>query len=63
LSLIDRIKLWRLRRRIPENLKGSHRWRYKGDGKTKVFLDDNFEAERYRYARKRQKEKEDRERL
>ena len=59
MSLIDRIRNWRLRRRIPENQKNQHRWRYAPNGIDKIFLDDNKEVEMYRYARKKLKEKED----
>ena len=59
MSLLDRIRNWRLMRSIPENQRDKHRWRYAGNGITKIFLNDNDEIKKYNYARKRQKEKED----
>ncbi len=58
MSLFDKIKDWRLKRKIPANQKNERRWRYAGNGITKIYLDDNKEVEMYNYARKRQKEKE-----
>ena len=61
--LLDKIRDWRLKRKIPENMKNKHRWRYAGDGTTKIHIIDQDEVDKYNYARKRQKEKEDNERL
>jgi len=59
MSLIDRIRNWRLRRRIPENQRDQHRWRYAPNGIDKIYLNDDHEIKMYRYARRRLKEKED----
>jgi len=58
MTLLDRIRNWRLRHKIPANQRNKGRFRYAGNGKTKIFLDDQKEVEMYRHARKQQAEKE-----
>jgi len=55
MSLLDRIRNWRLRNSIP---KGS-RFRYAPNGIKKIPVDIDKEVENYNLARKRQKEKEE----
>ncbi len=59
MTLLDRIRNWRLKRKIPENQKGSRRWRYKGNGIDIEYLNDNQEVKMYNYARAKLKEKEE----
>ena len=59
MSLLDRIRNWRLNRQIPENQRNKHRWRYAPNGIDKIFLNDGKEIAMYRYARRKLKEKED----
>jgi hypothetical protein len=53
LILLDLIKNWRLKHKIPENMSNEKRWRFGGDGITKVPLDDQTEVDNYRIARER----------
>ena len=48
-AIIDRIRNWRLRLGVPVNLKA--RWRYSGDGVTKVSNDETKEISDYNLAR------------
>jgi len=57
--IFDKIKDWRLKRKIPENQKHGGKFRYAPDGVTKIPVDENQEVKDYNRARKRQKEKED----
>jgi hypothetical protein len=42
-----------LKHKIPENMSNEKRWRFGGDGITKVPLDDQTEVDNYRIARER----------
>jgi len=53
--LLDRIRKWRLRHKIPKG----DRFRYAPNGIEKVFVDIDEEINMYNLARKRQKEKDD----
>ena len=55
MTLLDRIRNWRLRTRVP---KGT-RFRYAPNGIDKIFVNIDQEVKNYNLARKRQKEKEE----
>jgi len=57
--LLDRIRNWRLKHKIPKKFRDGGKFRYDVDGLTKIPVDDNEEIETYNLARKRQKEKDD----
>jgi len=59
--LLDRIRNWRLKNKIPKYTGGQ--FRYDFDGLTKISVVDSEEVKKYNYARNRQKEREDNERL
>ncbi len=56
--LIDSIKNWRLKRKIPKNQKNGGQFRYAPNGIDKIFVDIDEEIKAYNTARKRQKEKD-----
>ncbi len=57
--MFEKIKNWRLKRKIPKNQKNGGKFRYAGNGIDKIFVDVDKEVENYNYARKRQKEKDE----
>ena len=59
MTLLDLIKNWRLKRKIPETQKGKSRFRYSGDGITKIYLDDKQEVKMYNYARAQEKKRDE----
>jgi len=59
MTLLDRIRNWRLKRKIPENEKG--RWRYAPNGLDKIFVNIDEEVKLYNSARKNQKRREEHE--
>jgi len=52
LILLDRIRNWRLKHKVP---KGT-RFRYAPNGLDKIFVDVDDEVRKYNYARKREKD-------
>ena len=59
MKIIDSIKNWRLKRKIPTNQKNGGKFRYAPNGIDKIFVDIDEEVETYNLARKRQKEKDE----
>lgn len=57
--IIDSIKNWRLKRKIPANQKHGGKFRYAPNGIDKIPVNENDEVSKYNYARKRQKEKDE----
>jgi len=53
--IIDKIQKWRLKRTIPELIKGKQ-YRYDSDGLTKIPVNEDQEVKDYQNARKREKE-------
>jgi len=49
--LVNKIKDWRLKRKIPKYSGGE--FRYDGDGITKISVINSEEVEKYNFARKR----------
>ncbi len=59
MGITDKIKNWRLKRKIPENQKAGGKFRYAPNGIDKIPVDENEEVKMYNSARKKLKEKED----
>jgi len=60
--MFDKIKNWRLKRRVPKNQKNGGKFRYAPNGIDKIFVDIDQEVKLYNSARQKLKEKEDFER-
>ena len=56
--MFEKIRNWRLKRKIPKNQKNGGKFRYAPNGIDKIFVDIDEEIKTYNTARKRQKEKE-----
>ena len=56
--MLDKIRNWRLKRKVPKSQKNGGKFRYAPNGIDKIFVDIDKEVKNYNYARKRQKEKD-----
>ena len=57
--MFDKIKTWRLKRKIPKNQKSGGKFRYAPNGIDKIPVDEDREVKDYQDARKRLKEQEE----
>jgi len=58
MNLLDKIKHWNLKRKIPKSQRNGKKWRYAKDGVTKIPVNDNEELKKYELERKRIKDKD-----
>jgi len=54
--MFDKIRNWRLKRKIPKNQKHGGKFRYAPNGIDKIPVDENKEVENYNLARKKLKD-------